>query len=130
MKLNETEFEFSNGRFIGLCPKTYLGKLQSHLKYSWHINLGINYDDPGRDGRKTGTKGLPHHLKLEMDEFKTALYGSESHYVTLHGLRLNPDGQMCKTKLTKRGLTGLFKKFRIENDGITCSPLMKNGKIL
>ena len=34
MKLNETEFEFSNGRFIGLCPKTYLGKLQSHVKYS------------------------------------------------------------------------------------------------
>ena len=25
IKLEKTEFEFSNGRFIGLCPKTYLG---------------------------------------------------------------------------------------------------------
>ena len=93
-------------------------------------DLGINYDKSGPDGRKTGTKGLPHHLQLEMDEFKAALYGNNSHYVTLHSLRLNPDGQMCKTKLTKRGLTGLFKKFRLESDGVSCRPLMKNDKIL
>ena len=90
----------------------------------------MNYDKPGEEGRKTGTKGLPHHLELNMDEFKEALYGSRSHFVTLHGLRLNPDGQMCKTKLTKRGLTGLFKKFRIEADGISCRPLMKDNEFL
>ena len=77
-----------------------------------------------------GSKGIPHHLKLELDEFKEALYGQSSHKVTIHGLRLNQEKQMCKARLTKRGLTNLFKKFPIASDRISCSPLKKDGQFL
>ena len=77
-----------------------------------------------------GSKGLPHYLKLELDEFKEVLYGQTSHKVTIHGLRLNPEKQMCKSRLTKKGLTTLFKKFPIAEDRISCSPLRKDGQYL
>ena len=77
-----------------------------------------------------GSKGLPHHLQLELNEFKEVLYGQYSHHVTIHGLRLNQEKQMCKARLTKRGLTDLFKKFKVQSDRISCSPLQKDGQIL
>ena len=74
--------------------------------------------------------GLPHHLQLELDQFKGALYGQQTHNVTIHGLRLNADKQMFKVKLKKKGLTQLFKKFSVADDGVTCSPLMINNQFI
>ena len=75
-------------------------------------------------------QGLPHHLQLELNQFKEALYGQTSHYVTIHGLRLNSDKKMCKMRMKKKGLSCLFKKFSVADDGITCRPLTINNQFI
>ena len=79
---------------------------------------------------KMGSKGIPHSAKLTLNEYLDSLYGKGSHYVEMRSLRLNRKRQMTRTTVTKRGLSDIFLKFRVADDAITCSPLMKDNEYL
>ena len=106
------EFQFTKGKFIALGPKTYHS-----------INLET-------DEVKMGSKGIPHTEKLKSEEYSKALFTNNSHFVTLRSLRLNKNREMTRITQQKKGLSDIFFKFRLENDGITCKPLTLNGKYL
>ena len=106
------EFQFTNGNFVALGPKSY-----------------FSLDEDSQDV-KMGSKGIPHSARLTMDMYLETLYGKGSHYVEMRSLRLNRKRQMTRTTGTKRGLSDIFLKYRIADDGITCSPLMKNNEYL
>ena len=98
------EFEFSNGRFIALSPKCY---------YAQSSNGEV----------KLGTKGLPHSQRVVMDDFKSCLETGQKFMVTIQSLTMK-DSVMSRVKTTKNGLNRIFTKFRTEDDGITCKPLL------
>ena len=106
------EFQFLKGRFIALGPKTY-----------YSINLESM-------DVKMGSKGIPHNENLLLEDFLKMLYSNDSHFVTLRSLRLNRNREMARTTLEKRGLSNIFFKFRLEDDGITCTPLTRNNEYL
>ena len=106
------EFQFTNGQFVALGPKSY-----------------FSFDEDS-EGVKMGSKGIPHSARLSLNNYLEALYGKGSHYVEMRSLRLNRKREMTRTTGTKRGLSDIFLKFRVADDGITCSPLMKNDEYL
>ena len=106
------EFQFTNGTFVALGPKSY-----------------FSLDEDSQDV-KMGSKGIPHSARLTMNMYLETLYGKGSHYVEMRSLRLNRKRQMTRITGTKRGLSDIFLKYRIADDGITCSPLMKNNEYL
>ena len=106
------EFQFTKGRFVALGPKTY---------------HSINLDN---DEVKMGSKGIPHNQQLQSEAFLEALFSNNSHYVTLRSLRLNQNREMSRITQIKRGLSDIFLKFPLDDDGITCRPLKVNGKYL
>ena len=79
---------------------------------------------------KMGSKGIPHTEDLRTEAFLQTLYSKGSHYVTLRSLRLNKNKLMTRVTTEKRGLSDIFLKFRVADDGITCLPLMKNNEYL
>ena len=109
---NSGEFQFIRGRFIALGPKTY---------HSIDLDSGEV---------KMGSKGIPHTQNLRSDSFQEALYGKGSHYVTMRSLKLNKKREMTRITMQKRGLSDIFVKFQLADDGVTCSPLMKNNEYL
>ena len=111
-KTNSGEFQFLKGRFVALGPKTYFS-----------INLET------RDV-KMGSKGIPHTEALLLEDYLKMLYTNDSHYVTLRSLRLNRNREMARTTLQKRGLSNIFFKFPLGDDGITCTPLTRNNEYL
>ena len=82
------------------------------------------------DEVKMGSKGIPHTQNLRSDTYLEALYGKGSHYVTLRSLKLNKHREMTRITMEKRGLSDIFVKFRLADDGVTCLPLMKNNEYL
>ena len=106
------EFEFRRGKFIALSPKTY-----------------YSISDDG--DVKMGSKGIPHKLKLRMDQYEQALDTKKDnrHHVTINSLRV-VNGKMARTSQKKLGLSDIFVKYRVEDDRITCKPLSINGEIL
>ena len=76
-----------------------------------------------------GSKGIPHHMKLQMQDYENALFTENAHYVQIKSLQLR-DGKMARTTTVKAGLCDIFVKYRLDEDGITCSPLSANGKLL
>ena len=101
------EFEFSKGGFIALSPKCYIAKCET--------------------GRvKMGTKGLPQCVNIKYQNFKASLEKGESFYVDLQSLA-RKDNQMSRVSTRKRGISRVFTKFPIENDGVTCGPLKFDG---
>ena len=106
------EFQFTKGRFIALGPKTYHS-----------INLET-------DEVKMGSKGIPHDEKLRSEQFLDALFSHNSHYVTMRSLRLNKNREMTRITQCKKGLSDIFFKFPLDDDGITCRPLKLNGEYL
>ena len=88
-------------------------------------------DDTSGD-KKRGTKGIPHSVKVSMDNFRDILYQKhiERHTISIDSLRLNQNKQMCRTSMTKQGLSDIFVKFPIASDKITCSPLKLNGQYI
>ena len=46
------------------------------------------------------------------------------------GFKTNKDKQMVYYEMDKEGLNGLFLKFHLEDDLITCKPLQINGEYL
>ena len=105
------EFHFFKGEMVALSPKCY---------YAY---------DAENDMVKKGTKGVPSQCKLKLQEFKEKLYENKTPHVTVRSLR-SVQNQMTRTAQTKKGLSSLFCKFYVENDGITCTPLICNGEYI
>ena len=105
------EFHFFKGEMVALSPKCY---------YAY---------DAENDMVKKGTKGVPSQCKLKLQEFKEKLYENKTPHVTVRSLR-SVQNQMTRTAQTKKGLSSLFCKFYVENDGITCTPLKCNGEYI
>ena len=111
---NLVEFTFNKGRFIGLNPKSY------HA-----LNLDTNQT-------KTGHKGV-HHAEarnFKSETYADCLYNESKVTVIARELRRNKHQQMIYSETNKLGLNPIFKKFRVQDDKISCLPLCKNGKIL
>ena len=105
------EFSMSKGHFVALSPKCY---------------FTLNLED---GSTKKGAKGVPHHCKLEVQNFLDKLYGNLDHTVELRSLRMvNKD--MSRTIQSKKAISDLFCKFRVEDDRISCKPLTVNEKYL
>ena len=85
--------------------------------------------DAENDAIKCGTKGVPGSAKLCLQDFKKMLYDTEVPNVEVRSLRCI-NGQMARVTQTKRGLSDLFSKFRIDSDKITCRPLIENNEYL
>ena len=111
---NLEEFSFTNGRFIALSPKSY---------YSFDVDT---------NKIKTGHKGIPHAeaKKLTLDNYIDCLYNDVEVKVISRELRRNKQQQMIYYTTQKRGLNSIFKKFRVQEDKISCLPLCKNDKFL
>ena len=77
-----------------------------------------------------GSKGIPHNENLESEAFVNALFTNNSHYVTLRSLRLNKNREMSRITQRKKGLSDIFFKFPLDDDGITCRPLKLNEEFL
>ena len=108
------EFSFKRGRFIALSPKTYYA-----------------FDEENNEV-KSAHKGVPNveARKLQLDEFVECLYNNTEVHVISRELRRNKNQQMIYKETSKRGLNPIFKKFRVQDDRISCLPLCKNGKVL
>ena len=105
------EFAFKKGEFIALSPKCY---------------IAYNEDD---NSTKLGSKGVPHSIRLELENFRDKLYGDVTKEVELQSLRL-VNNQMKRIKQRKNALNDFFTKFHVMNDRITCKPLKKNDEYL
>ena len=105
------EFWFKRGEMVSLSPKCY---------------FAYNADN---NEIKCGHKGVPNSAKLQLDEYKKQLYQNETSHVEVRSLRYL-DGHMTRVQQTKKGLNSLFCKYRIDSDGVTCSPLTENNQFL
>ena len=108
------EFSFEKGRFIALSPKTYFA-----------------YDETNKT-TKSGLKGVMRSeaARLGLESFAESLYESSIIKVTARELRRNNKMQMTYAETEKVAMNNIFKKFRVQDDRISCLPLCKNGKIL
>ena len=107
------EFSSTDAEMIALAPKSY-----------------ICYDFATQE-QKDGRKGIPNTAKLELEDFRDKLHNESEHNVRVNSLRLNKDKQMVRTTLTKRGLSSVMVKMRINSDSINCYPLEdRDGNVL
>ena len=77
-----------------------------------------------------GSKGIPNSAELDLEGYLQTLYAKGSHHVTMRSLRLNSKREMARITFMKRGLSDIFLKFRLADDGITCLPLTLNNEYL
>ena len=77
-------------------------------------------------------KGVPHAeaRKMSLDVYVDCIYNNKKCEVTSRELRRNDKQQMIYYESVKRGLNPVFKKYRVQEDKISCLPLCKNGNIL
>ena len=88
-------------------------------------------EDDERDDFKRSSKGIPKKVKLTAEEYCDVLFNKNDHKVQYESLRLSHDKKtMQHTTLTKTGLSNVCLKVRVEDDGITCGPLTKNGEYI
>ena len=108
------EWETTDGCIVALCNKMY----KCH--------------DRTTKTDKRSTKGIPHSIKIEMEQFKACLLQTnyKPHFVELNSLRLDANKQMCRTSTYKKGLSDIFIKLHVSSDKISCSPLSINDKYL
>ena len=108
------EFDLNEGRFTALSPKSY---------------HAINK----KSGKtKSGHKGVPNAEagKLSSEAFVDCLYNNTEVNVINRSFKKNKQQQLQYVETSKRGLNPIFKKFRVQEDKISCLPLCKNGKYL
>ena len=103
------EFAFRKGVYVGLAPKSY---------------FALDFES---EETKLGSKGIPHSAKLKLNNYLNALHihkeqPDNSHYVNIRSLRLKK-GRMARINTKKQGLSDLFFKFHVQEDGITCKAL-------
>ena len=90
--------------------------------------FSVNLDT---ENSKRSSKGIPHSIKLTMDEYRDKLFNSSKpHTVEMQSLRLNTDKKMARFKLIKKGLSDLFYKMSVDADKITCTPVKINNVYL
>lgn len=89
------------------------------------------YNDDTNDV-KAGHKGVSYveAQKFTIKSFEECLYDGKIPKVTARELRKNKKQQITFTETLKKGLNPVFKKFRVQDDKITCLPLTENGEIL
>ena len=98
------EFSLNKGQFIALSPKCY---------YAYNEETSST---------KLGTKGVPLKCKLTLQQFMSKLYHDRETIVDFESLRVVKN-TMTRLTTTKVALNDCFKKFHVEQDRITCSPL-------
>ena len=76
-----------------------------------------------------GTKGLPQNVNVTIDDFKACLEKGTSFFVDIQTLT-RKNNEMSRVSVTKRGLSRIFTKFPVQDDGVTCDPLKINNEIL
>ena len=79
---------------------------------------------------KRGTKGIPHSVPLELQQFLDCLYGREKYRFRLQTLQNDINKKMTRMSKEKVGLTDFYVKMHVHDDQITCSPLRINGRLL
>ena len=86
------EFAFFKGEYVALTSKSYLAY------------------DQDKDAEKRSSKGIPHRIKLEIDQYKQALYHGqeERHMVEMRSLRLSRERKMARYTISKKGLSDLL----------------------
>ena len=98
------------GEYIALSPKCY-------------------YTAKSTGETKMGMKGVPGDVKVSIDDFRACLHSGQSFDVALQTLTKKKN-QMSRVKVTKKGLSRVFVKFRTQKDKITCAPLLENNKYM
>lgn len=81
---------------------------------------------------KEAKKGIPYSFKLNMKDFKQALYedNKDRQTVVVRSLRLNKERHMTRTTMLKSGLSDIHCKTGVQNDRVSCSPLEENGVVV
>ena len=104
------EFQFTNGEYVALCPKSY---------------YVVNYDN---DSTKRSSKGIPHNVDVKMRDYREKLFNpAREHKIRLQSLRLNREKKMCRFSIEKKGLSDLYYKMQVQSDQITCTPISVNN---
>ena len=88
--------------------------------------------DNSSGDEKRGTKGIPHSIRIDIENFRDILYQNrvERHTITFDSLQLNKNKEMCRTQMCKQGLSDVFVKLAVDHDRVTCSPLKHNGQYI
>ena len=81
---------------------------------------------------KKSTKGLPHVNSFEMETWLGALLDESfpRQQVIIDSLRLNSRKEMSRMKCHRSALSDIFLKMQVQNDKVSCTPLMQNNKYL
>ena len=89
------------------------------------------YDDESETFKRS-TKGIPHGVKYQMEQFIQVLFNENisQDRIEINSLRLNRDKQMSRMKIYKVGLSDIFIKMQVADDKISCSPLKKDNKYI
>ena len=127
------------GRFVALSPKTYYcfnaEDYSKKIAYKGNIigaNLAPIYAIVWYHFLTLLFKGVCHteSKRLKLEHYLACLYENEPFIVKNRGFKCNRDRQMIYYELPKEGLNGIFLKFQLEPDLITCKPLKINGEYL
>ena len=88
--------------------------------------------DPKTGSTKKSTKGIPHSNNYEIETWLNVLLDSSfpKQSVFINSLRLNQRKEMSRMRLQRSSLNDVFLKMQVDEDKVTCKPLMKNNKIL
>lgn len=74
------------------------------------------------------SKGIPPKLDLNNFLYKYVLFNDAPHFVSFDQLRLDNKKQMSHATLNKKGLSNLHIKTFVQQDKVTCTPLMVDGE--
>jgi len=106
----KTEFESSDGMFVGLSSKCYV----------------IGRNDDVND--KICSKGVHHSIKLNRDQFRETLYDvKHEEYGSSQLFTYSKQSTQMNTVIQRRKLLNSFyTKFCVQSDLVTVKPLQKN----
>lgn len=99
---------------------------------NWSCQSLFKGFDPTSGSIKKSTKGIPHSNQYSMETWLSVLLDSSfpQQSVTINSLRLNQKKEMSRMKMQRSSLSDIFLKMRVQDDKISCSPLMENNKFL
>ena len=88
--------------------------------------------DRTKNDTKKSTKGIPHINDYSIETWLSVLLNSEypKQSVVINSLRLNRNKEMSRMKMQRSSLNDIFLKMQVQQDKVTCTPLMKNKKFL
>ena len=88
--------------------------------------------DKTSNSTKKSTKGIPHSNNFSIETWLSVLMDQNfpQQSVTINSLRLNRFKEMSRMKYERLSLSDVFLKMQVQSDKVTCTPLMKNKKLL